>query len=140
MTFTWKNAPRLGLSLLGLGAALPALAQPGTYPRNGVYDQRPGLYAFTHATIQTDYQTQLKDATLVIREGKIVAVGPAATVKIPAGAVVQDLSGQFVYPGLVDIFTSYGVPEAKAPERQGRRGGGPQFDSQKPGAFDWNQA
>ncbi|RYY14090.1 MAG: amidohydrolase, partial [Cytophagaceae bacterium] len=99
-----------------------------------------GLYAFTHATIQTDYQTQLKDATLVIREGKIVAVGPTATIKIPAGAVVQDLSGQYVYPGLVDMFTSYGVPEAKAPERQGRRGSGPQFDSQKPGAFDWNQA
>jgi len=140
LTLFWKNAPRLGLALLGLGAALPALAQPGTYPRNGVYDQRPGLYAFTHATIQTDYQTQLKDATLVIREGKIVAVGPTSTVKIPAGAVVQDLSGKYLYPGLVDIFTSYGVPEAKAPERLGRRGGGPQFDSQKPGAFDWNQA
>jgi imidazolonepropionase-like amidohydrolase len=139
LTLFWKNAPRLGLALLGLGAALPALAQPGTYPRNGVYDQRPGLYAFTHATIQTDYQTQLKDATLVIREGKIVAVGPSATVKIPTGAVVQDLSGKYLYPGLVDIFTSYGVPEAKAPERTGRRGG-PQFDSQKAGAFDWNQA
>jgi imidazolonepropionase-like amidohydrolase len=139
LTLFWKNAPRLGLALLGLGAALPALAQPGTYPRNGVYDQRPGLYAFTHATIQTDYQTQLKDATLVIREGKIVAVGPSAMVKIPTGAVVQDLSGKYLYPGLVDIFTSYGVPEAKAPERTGRRGG-PQFDSQKAGAFDWNQA
>ena len=105
----------------GWAAAGPALAQPGTYPRNGVYDQRPGLYAFTHATIQVDYQTQLADATLVIRDGKIVAVGPAATVPVPAGAVVQDLRGKFVYPGLVDIFTSYGVPETKAPERQGRR-------------------
>ena len=130
----------MALALLGLGAARPALAQPGTYPRNGVYDQRPGLYAFTHATIQADYQTQLKDATLVIREGKIVAVGPTATVKIPAGAVVQDLSGKYLYPGLVDIFTSYGVPEVKELERRGRRGAGPQFDSQKPGAFDWNQA
>ncbi|RYY21276.1 MAG: amidohydrolase [Cytophagaceae bacterium] len=130
----------MGLALLGLGAALPALAQPDTYPRNGVYDQRPGLYAFTHATIQTDYRTQLKDATLVIQEGKIVAVGPTATTKIPAGAVVQDLSGKYLYPGLVDIFTSYGVPELKTPERMGRRGAGPQFDSQKPGAFDWNQA
>ena len=132
---------RLGLALLGLAStAGPALAQPGTFPRNGVYDQRPGLYAFTHATIQTDYQTRLADATLVIRDGKIVAVGPAATVTIPAGAVVQDLRGKYVYPGLVDIFTSYGVPEVKAPDRQSRRGAGPQFDSQKPGAFDWNQA
>ncbi|WP_240734654.1 amidohydrolase family protein [Hymenobacter sp. UV11] len=131
---------RAGLALLGLGAAVPALAQPGTYPRNGVYDQRPGLYAFTHATIQTDYKTRLTDATLVIREGKVEAVGLTASVKIPAGAVVRDLRGQYIYPGLVDIFTSYGVPETKAPERRGRRGTGPQFDSQKAGAYDWNQA
>ena len=111
----------LVLALLGLGAALPSWAQPGTYPRNGVYDQRPGLYAFTHATIQTDYQTRLTDATLLVREGKVVQVGPTASVKIPAGAVVQDLTGQYIYPGLVDIFTSYGVPEVKAPERRGRR-------------------
>ena len=139
LTLTWKTVPRLGLALLGLGAACPALAQPGTYPRNGVYDQRPGLYAFTHATVQADYQTRLADATLVIQDGRVVALGPTAKVKIPAGAVVQDLSGKYIYPGLVDIFTSYGVPEAKAAERQGRRGG-PQFDSQKPGAYDWNQA
>jgi len=133
---------RAGLALLGLGLGVagPALAQPGTYPRNGVYDQRPGLYAFTHATIQADYQTRLTDATLVIREGKIEAVGPTASVKIPAGAVVRDLRGQYIYPGLVDIFTSYGVPETKAPERRGRRGAGPQFESQKAGAYDWNQA
>lgn len=135
-----KTLPRLGLALLGLGAAYPALAQPGTYPRNGVYDERPGLYAFTHATIQADYQTRLTDATLVIRDGRVVALGPTASTKVPAGAVVQDLGGKYIYPGLVDIFSSYGVPEAKAPERMGRRGSGPQFDSQKPGAFDWNQA
>jgi imidazolonepropionase-like amidohydrolase len=141
LTLKLSPSPRRGwLALLGLGVALPALAQPSTYPRNGVYDQRPGLYAFTHATIQTDYQTRLTDATLVIREGKIEAVGPTARVKVPAGAVVQDMAGKFIYPGLVDIFTSYGVPEVKAPERRGRRDAGPQFDSQKAGAYDWNQA
>ncbi|MGI4736018.1 MAG: amidohydrolase family protein [Janthinobacterium lividum] len=143
MTTTRKPTPRHGtwlLALLGLGAALPSWAQPGTYPRNGVYDQRPGLYAFTHATVQVDYQTKLADATLLIREGKVVGVGPSATLKIPAGAVVQDLAGKYIYPGLVDIFTSYGVPEVKTPERRGRRDAGPQFDSQKAGAYDWNQA
>ena len=115
MTPFRKTLPRLGLALLGLGAAYPALAQPGTYPRNGVYDERPGLYAFTHATIQADYQTRLTDATLVIRDGRVVALGPTASTKVPAGAVVQDLGGKYIYPGLVDIFSSYGVPESKAP-------------------------
>ncbi|WP_246601979.1 amidohydrolase family protein [Hymenobacter profundi] len=128
------------LGLLGLLASgLPAWAQqPLTYPRNGVYDQRSGLYAFTHATIYTDYKTKLDDATLVIRDGRVVAVGNK--VAIPQGAVVKDLKGKYIYPGFVDMFTSYGVPDVKMPERRGRREAGPQFESQKEGAYDWNQA
>ncbi|PJJ59272.1 amidohydrolase family protein [Hymenobacter chitinivorans] len=120
-----------------LSTAVAAQAQPSTYPRNGVYDQRPGLYAFTHATIFTDYKTRLTDATLLIRDGRVEAVGTG--VKIPAGAVVTDLKGRYIYPGFVDLYASYGLPEVKAPERQGRRSG-PQFESQKTGAYDWNQA
>jgi len=127
------------LAALLVLAAGPALAQPGTYPCNGVYDQRPGLYAFTHATLFTDYQTRVEDATLVVRDGRVEAVGPGKSVKIPAGAVVQDLRGKFVYPGFVDLYTSYGLPEAK-PAGARSRFLPPQVESQKVGAYSWNQA
>ncbi|HEX8330119.1 MAG TPA: amidohydrolase family protein [Hymenobacter sp.] len=126
------------VALMGLGA-VAAHAQSGTFPRNGVNDQRPGVFAFTHATLFTDYKTQINDGTLLIRDGKVVAAGPASAVKIPAGAVVQDVRGKFIYPGFVDVYTSYGVPETKAAERQFRRVP-PQFESQKTGAYNWNQA
>ena len=130
---------RLLLTTGLLAAALGALAQqPLTYPRNGVYDQRTGLYAFTHATLFTDYKTRLTDATLVIRDGRVEAVGNKVT--IPPGAVVVDLTGKYLYPGFVDMFTSYGVPEVKPAERRSRRERDPQFESQKAGAYDWNQA
>ena len=130
---------RLLLTAGLLTAALGAAAQqPLTYPRNGVHDQRAGLYAFTHATLFTDYQTRLPDATLVIRDGRVEAVG--SKVPIPRGAVVVDLTGKYVYPGFVDMFTSYGVPEVKPAERRSRRERDPQFESQKAGAYDWNQA
>ncbi|MDX5422115.1 MAG: amidohydrolase family protein [Hymenobacteraceae bacterium] len=107
-----------------------------TFPRNGVYDERSGLVALTNATIHTDYKTRLDNATLLIRNGKVVEVG--AGVKIPAGAVVVDAKGKHIYPGLVDMFTSYGLPEVK----QERRGYGspPNPDTEKQGAFNWNQA
>jgi imidazolonepropionase-like amidohydrolase len=43
------------------------------------------------------------DQTIVIRAGKIAAVGPAASVQIPAGARTIDLSGSTVIPGLIGM-------------------------------------
>jgi imidazolonepropionase-like amidohydrolase len=47
----------------------------------------------------------LSDQVIVIRGNQIAAVGPAATVKVPAGASVIDLSKRTVLPGLIDTHT-----------------------------------
>lgn len=43
------------------------------------------------------------DQTIVMRAGKIVAVGPAAAVQIPAGVRVMDMSGSTVIPGIIGM-------------------------------------
>jgi imidazolonepropionase-like amidohydrolase len=43
------------------------------------------------------------DQTLVIADGKILALGDATTTKIPEGAKVLDLAGRTVIPGLVGM-------------------------------------
>src|SRR5690348_13253121 len=43
------------------------------------------------------------DQTLVIRDGKIAALGDAASTKIPEGAKILDLSGRTIIPGLVGM-------------------------------------
>jgi imidazolonepropionase-like amidohydrolase len=45
---------------------------------------------------------EIRNGVLLIEGGKIVAVGPAERVKIPAGAEVVDAAGKVVMPGLVD--------------------------------------
>ncbi len=123
------------LLLLAVGLAQSGLAQT-TFPRNGVYDERPNLYAFTNATIVVDPKTTLQNATLLIRNGHIEAVG--TTVSIPAGAVVMNVQGKRIYPGLIDLDSDYGMPEVK------RAAGGfnapPQLESNKKGPYYWNQA
>ena len=44
----------------------------------------------------------LEQATLVITNGRIAAVGASATVKIPADAARVDLSGKTILPGLIN--------------------------------------
>nr|WP_233150797.1 amidohydrolase family protein [Sphingomonas sp. BT553] len=44
----------------------------------------------------------IDDATILIRGDRIVAVGPRATIAVPAGAKTIDVTGKTIIPGLVD--------------------------------------
>jgi imidazolonepropionase-like amidohydrolase len=47
----------------------------------------------------------LADQTLVVRNGRIEALGPRATLDVPWNAIRIDGAGRFVLPGLVDMHT-----------------------------------
>lgn len=51
----------------------------------------------------------IADADLVVRGGKIVAVGRRGEVALPLGAEVHDLAGKVVIPGLVDSHSHIGI-------------------------------
>jgi imidazolonepropionase-like amidohydrolase len=69
-------------------------------------------YAITHAKIFTLAGAPIDDGILVIRDGKITAVG--TNVDVPAGAQVIDGKGLQVYPGLFDPVTQIGLSETAA--------------------------
>ena len=118
--------------------SISLFAQP-TFPVNGVADQRETMYAFKNATIVQDAQRMLNNATLLIRQDKIVAVGTNIT--IPSDAIVIDCSGKFIYPSFIDLYAEYGVA---APQGQGFGGRNSflnvQLNNNAKGAFGWNQA
>ena len=112
------------------------LAAQSYFPSNGVKDERPSTFALTNATIYTDYQTRIDNATLLIRDGKVVAAG--ANVNIPSGAQVIDVKGKYIYPAFIDPYTSYGLPKREA--SGGGWGGVPQYETKTKGAYGWNEA
>lgn len=128
---------RIFLSLLLLLTGAAAFAQE-TFPVNGVRDVRSGTYAFTNATIIQNASTKIEKATLVIKQGKIVAVGVG--VDIPKDAVVVDCNGKYIYPSFVDPLTDYGAGTPKRTNAGFNFGAPGQFLSNKPGAYNWNQA
>lgn len=46
----------------------------------------------------------LRNATVLVHDGRITALGPRRTLKVPARARVVDVSGRYLVPGLVDGF------------------------------------
>ncbi len=64
--------------------------------------------AFTGATLYPISGDVIEDGTLVVRDGKIRAVGASAGISIPAGATVVDVSGKVIIPGIVDTHSHVG--------------------------------
>jgi imidazolonepropionase-like amidohydrolase len=69
---------------------------------------RAGAMAVIGATvIDGTGKAPLKDATILVRGGRIVAVGPRDQVKVPAEAVKVDAAGKYIIPGLWDMHAHY---------------------------------
>ncbi|WP_390550484.1 amidohydrolase family protein [Qipengyuania sp. MTN3-11] len=79
-------------AVLASALAVPSLAQD---------------VAVRGGTVHTMAGPAIEDGVVVIRDGKIVAVGPAATTPVPQG--LETLTAEVVTPGLVDARTVVGL-------------------------------
>jgi hypothetical protein len=102
---------RIGGTLLGLagstlagvifGLALPvtpANAQVSSNRQDGLRDNTPRWHAITGARIVVAPGKVIENGTLVMRDGRITAVG--ADVVVPTGARVWKLDGRSIYAAL----------------------------------------
>lgn len=96
-----KNIYRSMATLVALGASLLLQAQ---HPK-----AKTGMFALTHASIQTVTKGVITDGTVLIDQEKISAVGTNIT--IPQQAEVIDCKGLWIYPGMIDSGTRIGLFE-----------------------------
>ena len=103
------------LSLAVLGASsLGAQQSSRTEPIAGLRANGTGFHALVGARVVTAPGQVLDNATIVVRNGVITAVGAGAPA--PAGARVWDLEGLTVYPGFIDAHADLG---GDAPQQGG---------------------
>ena len=67
--------------------------------------------AIEHARIHAGDGKAIEDGTLIVRNGAVAALGPAASVTIPAGARRIDGKGLWLTPGLIDAESSTGLAD-----------------------------
>ena len=84
--------------------AVPPAQRPARSPASG-----GRAIAITNARILPVSGAAIERGTVVIRGGKIAAVG--ADVPVPAGARVVDAAGKVVTPGLIESATQIGIVE-----------------------------
>lgn len=103
------------VAVLSVGAA--HAAQPDATPTRSrfVEDPYPSTYQtinaapvlIEHATVLTGTGQRLDDASVLLQDGKVVAVGSA--LQAPAGATRVDGTGKWVTPGIIDVHSHLGV-------------------------------
>jgi imidazolonepropionase-like amidohydrolase len=79
----------------------------------------PGTFAITGVSvIPMTRDTVIRDATVVVKDGRIASVGASGTVRVPAGARRIDGRGKYLIPGLADmhthLYTDGDVPDSLA--------------------------
>ena len=85
----------------GLTAAL-ALVLAGT--------SHAETMALSHFTlIDGTGRPAVADQALIVSDGRLRWVGPAAKLKVPAGTKVENLKGKYVLPGLIDSHVHLGL-------------------------------
>jgi len=65
---------------------------------------QPSVIAIRGGTVLTVTRGTIQNGVVVIRDGKIAAVGAAGT-NIPAGAEIVEAAGRFVTPGIIDAHS-----------------------------------
>ncbi|MBI3892873.1 MAG: amidohydrolase family protein [Candidatus Wallbacteria bacterium] len=122
----WRPALAVLLALPGLCGLVPLDAAPPPAPnlaalREAALREAAGPapvstpVAIVGGTVITVTRGIIPNGTVLIRDGKIAAVGHA--LPPPAGALVIDATGKYVMPGLIDTHSHLGVypwPNARA--------------------------
>ncbi|MFH6965143.1 amidohydrolase family protein [Flavobacterium plurextorum] len=125
------------LLLLFLSIFLTKTHAQDYFPVNeSVHNKIKNYTVFTNATIYVTPTQKIEKASLLIQDGKVVAVGN--TISIPKNSITIDLTGKTIYPSFIDIYTSFGVEKPKPNLARGRDRN-PLYDTKKTGYY-WNES
>lgn len=108
---TMKNMTKI-VNLIGF--ALVLLALSGLKEMKAQIPAAPQSepIVLTGGTIHTVTNGMIENGTIVFENGVITAIG--TDVSYPEGAVVKDVSGKHIFPGLIDAYSQMGIYEIGA--------------------------
>jgi imidazolonepropionase-like amidohydrolase len=86
-------------------AAAVALVTVGGFAVQGHAQAPSGVTAFEGARVIVGDGRAIENATIVVEGARITQVGPAAEVRVPAGAAHVNLAGKTVMPAIIDTHT-----------------------------------
>lgn len=105
---------RLSMFQLPLAAALAALTAIGAPADPAAAQDRPVAFVGVNV-VPMDEERVLENQTVLVRDGRIAAIGPAGSTPVPDDALRVDGEDRFLMPGIAEMHAH--IPGANAPEQ-----------------------
>lgn len=102
---------RSGADRAGAGADAGEAGEAGPSEPLGGTGEQTETFALVGATVHTAVGEPIENGVVVVRDGRIEAVGAAGAVTVPSDARRVDVGGQHVFPGMTDLSTELGLQE-----------------------------
>jgi imidazolonepropionase-like amidohydrolase len=104
----WRLLTFVSATWLAVGMATAA-PPDSTRPLDGLREHNPSLHALVGAKVVTSPGESIENATILVRDGVITAVGAKLTV--PPDARVWDVSGKTIYAGFINAYSEVASPD-----------------------------
>ncbi|SHI89361.1 amidohydrolase family protein [Flavobacterium terrae] len=105
------------------------------FPNNESTKSKSSVFiAFTNAKIHVSPSEVIERGTLLIKDGKVIAVG--TSVLVPKNAMQINLEGKYIYPSFIDMYTNFGIEVPKTSRSEGNNN--PLYDTKRKGYY-WNE-
>ena len=111
------NTRVVGLLVLALCCTSLSGQEPSSQKDGAIRAEPVKRLALKGATVLTVSGEPLTRGTVLIEDGKIAAVGK--DLALPKGVQVVDLTGSFLFPGLIDAGSNLGLLPGDVAERKG---------------------
>ena len=129
--FSHLMKARIFIFLLSALFSLELHAQFG--PENGVKASEPSYILLQNATLLVKPGETLQSTDILVQDGKIIRVGKQLH---QDGAITIDYTGKVIIPSFVELYSDVGLE----PLKYTGSGWRPQMESNKEGAYYWNEA
>lgn len=115
------------IPLVAAGVLLYAQRSP-LYRPQGLYEAQPTQIAITGVSVWIESGKVISPATILIRQGRIVAIGESTQVRIPSGYAIRRYPTRvWVYPAFVEPWAEFGLNQKSTGSR-----GRPQYEPTRP--------
>jgi hypothetical protein len=98
--------PLVAVTTLAFAACHPA-AGPSGAAGPGTQSMVAPAVALVGGTLLNPEQAPVRDAVIVVREGRVVCAGARAACPVPRSIEVVDIRGAFIGPGFIDAHAHY---------------------------------